>query len=91
MLIVDGTLIPTRDHKMAEPSKNYRYSTNHQVVIDADTRLVVVVGRPLAGNRNRLRTFSTMTPPSRPPLTAICLSGASSASFTAFAPSERSV
>uniref|UniRef100_UPI0002884B88 IS5 family transposase n=1 Tax=Streptomyces acidiscabies TaxID=42234 RepID=UPI0002884B88 len=27
-------------------SKNYRYSTNHQVVIDADTRLVVVVGRP---------------------------------------------
>ncbi|UNR57605.1 transposase [Streptomyces sp. A10(2020)] len=53
VLIVDGTLVPTRDHSVAERSKNYRYSTNHQVVIDADTRLVVVVGRPpLAGNRN---------------------------------------
>jgi hypothetical protein len=52
VLIVDGTLVPTRDHTVAERSKNYRYSTNHQVVIDADTRLIVVVGQPLAGNRN---------------------------------------
>ncbi|MEU6938718.1 transposase [Streptomyces rubiginosohelvolus] len=52
VLIVDGTLVPTRDHTIAERSKNYRYSTNHQVVIDADTRLIVVVGRPLPGNRN---------------------------------------
>ncbi len=52
MLIVDGTLVPTRDHTIAERSKNYQYSTNHQVVIDAVTRLIVVVGRPLAGNRN---------------------------------------
>ncbi|MGW1902274.1 transposase [Streptomyces hirsutus] len=52
VLIVDGTLVPTRDHQVAEQSKNYRYSTNHQVVIDADTRLVVAVGRPLPGNRN---------------------------------------
>ncbi len=52
VLIVDGTLVPTRDHTVAEQSKNYRYSTNHQVVIDADTRLVVTVGRPLPGNRN---------------------------------------
>ncbi|MFD9029536.1 transposase, partial [Streptomyces parvulus] len=52
VLIVDGTLVPTRDHTVAEQSKNYRYSTNHQVVIDADTLLVVVVGRPLPGNRN---------------------------------------
>lgn len=52
VLIVDGTLVPTRDHEVAEQSKNYRYSTNHQVVIDADSRLVVVVGRPLPGNRN---------------------------------------
>ncbi|RFC71086.1 hypothetical protein DXZ75_28450 [Streptomyces sp. AcE210] len=39
-----GTLsapLPTRDHTVAEQSKNCRYSTNHQVVIDADTRLVV--------------------------------------------------
>jgi hypothetical protein len=26
--IVDGTLIPTRDHRLAAQSKNYRYSTN---------------------------------------------------------------
>ncbi|MER7309891.1 IS5/IS1182 family transposase [Streptomyces griseoluteus] len=57
VLIVDGTLVPTRDHKVAEQSKNYRYSTNHQVVIDADTRLVVVVGEPLPGNRNDCRAW----------------------------------
>lgn len=57
VLIVDGTLIPTRDHTIAEQSKNYRYSTNHQVVIDADTRMVVVVGRPLAGNRNDCKAW----------------------------------
>ncbi len=33
MLIVDGTLVPTRDHTVAKQSKNYRYATNHQVVI----------------------------------------------------------
>ncbi|PKV82668.1 hypothetical protein BX283_0112 [Streptomyces sp. TLI_146] len=36
-----GTLVLTRDHAVAERSKNYRYSTNH-VVIDADPRLVVL-------------------------------------------------
>lgn len=41
----------------AERSKNYRYSTDHQVFIDADTRRVVVVGRPLAGNRNDCRAW----------------------------------
>ncbi|MDN3269705.1 transposase [Streptomyces sp. MA15] len=57
MLIVDGTLVPTRDHTVAEQSKNYRYSTNHQVVIDADTRLVVAVGRPVTGNRNDCKAW----------------------------------
>lgn len=57
VLIVDGTLVPTRDHAVAEQSKNYRYSTNHQVVIDADTRLVVVVGKPLLGNRNDCKAW----------------------------------
>ncbi|MES4893346.1 transposase [Streptomyces sp. NPDC096012] len=57
VLIVDGTLVPTRDHAVAEQAKNYRYSTNHQVVIDADTRLVVAVGRPLPGNRNDCRAW----------------------------------
>ena len=57
VLIVDGTLVPTRDHAVAEQSKNYRYSTNHQVVIDAYTRLVVLVGRPLTGNRNDCKAW----------------------------------
>ncbi len=48
VLIVDGTLVPARDHTIAEQSKNYRYSTNHQVV---------VVGRPLAGNRNDCKAW----------------------------------
>ncbi|WP_406413676.1 transposase [Streptomyces sp. NBC_01614] len=55
--IVDGTLVPTRDHTIAEQSKNYRYSTNHQIVIDADTRLVVAVGRPVPGNRNDCKAW----------------------------------
>lgn len=58
VLIVDGTLVPTRDHEVAEQSKNYRYSTNHQVVIGADTRLVVVVGWPLPGSRNDCRAWA---------------------------------
>ncbi|MEU1666300.1 transposase [Streptomyces sparsogenes] len=57
VLIVDGTLVPTRDHTIAEQSKNYRYSTNHQVIIDADTRLVVAVGRPVPGNRNDCKAW----------------------------------
>ncbi|MER7985236.1 transposase [Streptomyces noursei] len=57
VLIADGTLVPTRDHTIAEQSKNYRYSTNHQVVIDADTRLVVALGRPLPGNRNDCKAW----------------------------------
>lgn len=58
MLSVDATLVPTRDHSVAEQSKNYRYSTSRQVVIDADTRPVVVVGRPLPGNRDDCRAWS---------------------------------
>ena len=58
VLIVDGTLVPTRDHAIAEKSKNYRYSINHQVVIDAHTRLVVAVGKPLPGNRNDCKAWT---------------------------------
>lgn len=47
VLIADGTLVPTRDHAIAAQSKNYRYSTNHQVVIDAGTRHPACgLGRP---------------------------------------------
>jgi hypothetical protein len=50
--IVDGTLVPTRDHRLAAPSKNYRFSANVQIAIDADTRLVIATGEPQPGNRN---------------------------------------
>ncbi|MEV4665425.1 transposase family protein [Micromonospora echinofusca] len=57
--IVDGTLIPTRDHRLAAPSKNYRYSTNLQVAIDAHTRLVVALGDPQPGIRNDTIVYRT--------------------------------
>jgi hypothetical protein len=50
--VVDGTLIPTRDHRRAARSKNYRWSCNAQVLVRRrDLRiLAVVAGGP--GNRN---------------------------------------
>lgn len=58
VLIVDGTLVPTRDRTVAASAKNYRHSVNLQVLINADTRLVVAVGRPLPGNRNDCRAWT---------------------------------
>ncbi|WP_328407177.1 transposase family protein [Streptomyces violaceus] len=49
--IVDGTLIPVRDRQIAASSRNYRFSANVQVIIDADTRLVVASARPAPGNK----------------------------------------
>ena len=57
VLIVDGTLVPTHDRSVAARSKNYRYSANLQVVINANTRLTVAVGTPLPGNRNDTRAY----------------------------------
>ncbi|MEU6038976.1 transposase family protein, partial [Actinomadura sp. NPDC047616] len=45
------------DRKVTAQSKNYRYSVNMQVVIDANTRLVVVVGQPVPGNHNDCTAF----------------------------------
>ena len=50
----------TRDHTVAEQSKNDQYSTNHQVVIDADTRLVVAVGPAGARQSQRLQGVGTV-------------------------------
>jgi hypothetical protein len=57
VLIVDGTLVPVHDRTVTASSKNYRYSVNMQVVIDANTRLVVAVGRPVPGNPNDCTAF----------------------------------
>ncbi len=58
VVIVDGTLVPTRDRSVVASSKNYRYSVNLQVLIKAETRLVPAVGRPLPGNRNDCTAFA---------------------------------
>ncbi|MFD7731023.1 transposase [Kitasatospora phosalacinea] len=58
VLIVDGTLVPSRSHTIAEKSENYRYSTNHQVAVDAHTRLVVAVGTPVPGSRNDCKAWT---------------------------------
>jgi hypothetical protein len=50
--ILDGTLIPTRDHACAARSKNYRWSCNAQILIRRrDLHIIATVtGGP--GNRN---------------------------------------
>ncbi|THC47311.1 transposase family protein [Streptomyces sp. A1499] len=48
--IVDGTLIPVRDRTVGASSRNYRFSANVQVIVDAETRLVVATARPAPGN-----------------------------------------
>jgi DDE superfamily endonuclease len=57
VLIVDGMLVPTYDRDITASSKNYRYSVNMQVVIDANTRLTTAVGTPMPGNRNDCRAW----------------------------------
>jgi hypothetical protein len=57
VLIVDGTLVPTHDRSVSASSKNYRYSVNMQVVIDANTRLGVAVGDTTPGNRHDSRAY----------------------------------
>ena len=49
---------PIHDRSISASSKNYRYSVNMQVVIDANTRLVVAVGDPTPGNRNDCRAYT---------------------------------
>src|SRR4051812_4971665 len=49
--IVDGTLVPTRDHRRAARSTNDRSAATRQVAIDATPRLVLAVGDPPPGHR----------------------------------------
>lgn len=50
--------MPTCDRSIAASSKNYRYSTNLQVVTDANSRPVVAIGLPLPGGRDDCRAFT---------------------------------
>lgn len=47
--IVDGTLVPVRDRKVGASSRNYRFSANVQVIVDAESRLVVATTQPVPG------------------------------------------
>ncbi|MEV0093778.1 transposase family protein [Streptomyces sp. NPDC050738] len=47
--IVGGTLIPVRDRQVGASSRNYRFSANVQVIVDAETRLVIATARPVPG------------------------------------------
>jgi hypothetical protein len=55
--IVDGTLIPVEDHTRTALSKNYRRSTNIQIVCRYRDRRVVAVGTGWPGNRNDQPVF----------------------------------
>ncbi|MFD8737443.1 transposase family protein [Streptomyces sp. NPDC059618] len=55
--IVDGTLVPLRDRSVAASSRNYRFSANVQVVVDADTRLVIAAARPVPGTTADARAW----------------------------------
>ncbi|BCB82791.1 hypothetical protein Psuf_001040 [Phytohabitans suffuscus] len=69
---MDGTLVPTRDHRLAAPSKNYRYSANLQLAIDANTRPVVALGNPQPGNRNDTIVYRTSGINQNPPAASRC-------------------
>lgn len=50
--IVDGTLVPTRDHSAAAKSKNYRWSCNAQVLVRRSDLRVIGIDGGGPGNRN---------------------------------------
>lgn len=50
--VVDGTLVPTRDHSRAARSKNYRWSCNAQVLVRRRDLYVIATSAGGPGNRN---------------------------------------
>jgi hypothetical protein len=49
--IVDGILIPVRDHSVGALSRNYRFPANVQVIVDDETRLIIASARPAPGDK----------------------------------------
>ena len=50
--VIDGTLIPTRDHRRAARSKNYRWSCNAQILIRRRDLRIAATAAGGPGNRN---------------------------------------
>ncbi|WP_043196923.1 IS5/IS1182 family transposase, partial [Streptomyces sp. NRRL WC-3725] len=74
--IVDDTLIPVRDRTVGASSRNYRFSANVQVIIDADTRLVVASARPAPGNKADAHVWRESNPPALAAGTMVIADGA---------------
>jgi hypothetical protein len=51
-VVVDGTLIPTRDHRRAARSKNDRWSCNAQILVRRRDLRIVATSAGGPGNRN---------------------------------------
>jgi hypothetical protein len=66
--VVDGTLIPTRDHSRAAKSKNYRWSCNAQILIRRRDLWIVAptAGGPRNTRRTRHRSSQELAQPARP-------------------------
>ncbi|MCQ6554852.1 transposase [Streptomyces sp. C10-9-1] len=75
--IVDGTLIPVRDRKVGASSRNYRFSANVQVIIDADSRLVIAAARPAPGNTADAHVWRESDLPAMAAGTTVIADGAS--------------
>jgi hypothetical protein len=50
--ILDSTLVPTRDHRVAAKSKTYRWTCNLQVLVRHGDRRVAAIAGGGPGNRN---------------------------------------
>ncbi|GHB79435.1 hypothetical protein GCM10010331_78770 [Streptomyces xanthochromogenes] len=74
--IVDGTLIPVRDRKVGASSRNYRFSANVQVIIDAETRLVIAAARPPPGNKADAHVWRASDRPALAAATTVIADGA---------------
>ncbi|MFJ4428961.1 transposase family protein [Streptomyces bobili] len=57
MWIVGGTLVPLHERGVGASSRNYRFSANVQVIVDAETRLVVAAARPVPANTADARAW----------------------------------
>ncbi len=74
--IVDGMLIPVRDRSVAASSRSYRFSANVQVIVDADTRLVVASARPAPGNKADAHVWRESDLPAKAVGTTVIADGA---------------
>ncbi|MFH9798342.1 transposase family protein [Streptomyces virginiae] len=74
--IVDGTLIPVRDRSVGASSRNYRFSANVQVIMDADSRPVIASARPAPGSKADAHVWRASDLPAAAAATKVITDGA---------------